>query len=83
MMALGGPALVSAQEEAPIIIEIVGRITDGEHKLVGCSVVIHEGNEVVGTQVTDKGGRFGLAWEWTRSSRSCSAWKGTSPRAYW
>jgi hypothetical protein len=42
------------------ILEIEGRISDGEKKLAGCEVVVYEGNEIVGRQVTDKSGRFGL-----------------------
>lgn len=42
------------------VLEITGRITDGDKKLAGCEVVVYEGNDVVGSQLTDKGGRFGL-----------------------
>lgn len=42
------------------VLDITGRITDGEKKLAGCEVVVYEGNDVVGTQLTDKSGRFGL-----------------------
>ena len=54
-------ANVAAQKDGePMILEIVGRITDGEKKLAGCQVTVYEGNDVVGDQVTDKSGRFGL-----------------------
>lgn len=42
------------------VLDITGRITDGEKKLAGCEVVVYEGNDVIGTQLTDKSGRFGL-----------------------
>ncbi|MBK8498419.1 MAG: hypothetical protein IPL52_06265 [Flavobacteriales bacterium] len=54
-------ALAHAQKERePLVLEIVGRITDGEKKLEGCQVTVYDGNEVVGEQTTDKSGRFGL-----------------------
>jgi hypothetical protein len=49
-----------AQEPEALTLEIIGRITDGDKKLEGVEVVVYEGNEVVGRQVTDKSGRFGL-----------------------
>lgn len=52
---------VAAQKDGePMVLEIVGRITDGEKKLAGCQVTVYDGNDVVGDQVTDKSGRFGL-----------------------
>ncbi|MFN3874438.1 MAG: hypothetical protein ACK4L7_00820 [Flavobacteriales bacterium] len=54
----GAPA-ACAQTDARVL-EITGRITDGEKKLAGCEVVVYDGNDVVGTQLTDKNGRFGL-----------------------
>lgn len=51
---------VSAQQTDSRILEVTGRITDGDKKLPGCEVLVYDGNEVVGTQVTDKNGRFGL-----------------------
>lgn len=54
------PLLLSAQSAEPLVLEITGRISDGEKKLAGCEVIVYEGNEVVGQQVTDKSGRFGL-----------------------
>lgn len=42
------------------VLEITGRISDGEKKLAGCELVVYEGNDIVATQVTDKSGRFGL-----------------------
>lgn len=48
------------KEREPLLLEVTGRITDGEKKLEGCSVIVYEGNEVVGEQKTDKSGRFGL-----------------------
>lgn len=50
----------SAQQTDSRILEVTGRITDGDKKLPGCEVLVYDGNEVVGTQVTDKNGRFGL-----------------------
>ncbi len=54
------PSLLAQAANDERILEIEGRITDGEKKLAGCEVVVYEGNEVVGRQVTDKNGRFGL-----------------------
>ncbi|MBK9175211.1 MAG: hypothetical protein IPM46_02505 [Flavobacteriales bacterium] len=58
LMALCLPGL--AQQDESRILEITGRITDGQKKLEGCSVIVYEGNDVVGRQQTDKNGRFGL-----------------------
>lgn len=54
------PLFLSAQSAEPLVLEITGRISDGEKKLAGCEVIVYEGNEVVGQQITDKSGRFGL-----------------------
>lgn len=43
-----------------MVLEVAGRITDGEKKLQGCAVVVYDGNDVVGEQVTDKAGRFNM-----------------------
>lgn len=58
-LVFGTTALAQSERE-PLVLEIVGRITDGEKKLEGCKVVVYDGNEVVGEQTTDKSGRFGL-----------------------
>lgn len=58
VLAFGLPTL--AQQDESRILEITGRITDGQKKLEGCTVTVYEGNDVVGTQKTDKNGRFGL-----------------------
>lgn len=55
-----GTAALAQTEREPLVLEIVGRITDGEKKLEGCQVTVYDGNEVVGEQTTDKSGRFGL-----------------------
>ena len=51
---------IAQKDGEPMVLEIVGRITDGEKKLVGCQVTVYDGNDVVGEQVTDKSGRFGI-----------------------
>ena len=48
-----------AQEEV-LVLPINGRITDGEKKLEGCEILVYEGNETVGRQVTEKSGRFNM-----------------------
>lgn len=58
-LLIASPAWAQKERE-PLLLEVTGRITDGEKKLEGCSVVVYEGNEVVGDQKTDKSGRFGL-----------------------
>ncbi len=58
LVLVAGAAI--AQQVDTRTLEITGRITDGEKKLAGCEVIVYDGNEVVGTQVTDKNGRFGL-----------------------
>lgn len=55
-----GTTVLAQSEREPLVLEIVGRITDGEKKLEGCQVTVYDGNEVVGEQTTDKSGRFGL-----------------------
>jgi hypothetical protein len=47
-----------ARNMEPMLVD--GRITDGENKLQGTEVVLFQGNEVVVTTKTDKGGRFGF-----------------------
>jgi hypothetical protein len=60
LMALGTTTM--AQPEAPpLTLGITGQITDGQKKLQGCSVVVYEGNNVVGQQTTDKSGKFDFA----------------------
>lgn len=49
-----------AQPTDSRVLEVTGRISDGDKKLPGCEVVVYEGNEIVATQLTDKSGRFGL-----------------------
>ena len=51
---------MAQKSDEPLVLEIVGRITDGEKKLEGCHVTVFDGNDVVGDQLTDKSGRFGL-----------------------
>jgi hypothetical protein len=58
-LLIASPAWAQKERE-PLLLEVTGRITDGEKKLEGCSVIVYEGNEVVGEQKTDKSGRFGL-----------------------
>lgn len=58
-LLIASPAWAQKERE-PLLLEVTGRITDGEKKLEGCSVVVYEGNEVVGDQKTDKSGGFGL-----------------------
>lgn len=45
------------------VLEVTGRITDGDKKLPGCEVAVYGGNELVATRQTDKSGWFGLALE--------------------
>lgn len=59
-IALLQSATAVAQQDDPRILEVTGRITDGQQKLQGCEVVVFEGNEEVGRQSTDRSGRFGL-----------------------
>lgn len=60
MLLLAISLPTAAQDSEPLVLEIVGRITDGDKKLEGVEVVVYDGNEVVGRQVTDKSGRFGV-----------------------
>ena len=50
---------VAAQEEG-LSLPITGRINDGDKKLEGCEVLVYDGNNMVGRQVTDRSGRFNL-----------------------
>jgi hypothetical protein len=59
LVAFGACMSLAAQEET-LVLPIEGRITDGDKKLEGCEVLTYEGNELVGRQVTDKSGRFGM-----------------------
>lgn len=56
-------ASASAQE-APgpeqLTLPIVGRVSDAEGKLQGCSIKVFNGNDLVGEQVTSKNGRFDM-----------------------
>lgn len=40
------------------MLPVQGRITDGENKLEGCTVVLLKGNDAVDTAVTSKSGKF-------------------------
>lgn len=51
-----------AQNE-PIMLEVSGQVRGSEKKLAGCSIVIHEGNKIVGQQLTPKSGNFGFLLE--------------------
>lgn len=57
-LALGAQA--QGQLE-PILLEVSGQVSDGTRKMPGCSIVIYEGNEIVGQQLTPKNGNFGFA----------------------
>jgi hypothetical protein len=59
-LAMLGCTWALAQQSDTRILEVTGRISDGDKKLPGCEVVVYDGNEIVGTQVTDKSGRFAL-----------------------
>ncbi len=48
-------------QEEPILLEVSGQVTDGARKMPGCAVVIYQGNEIVGQQITPKSGNFGFA----------------------
>lgn len=51
----------SAQEQEPqLVLPIQGRVMQADRKLEGCKIITFKGNEVVGEQVTDKSGRFGM-----------------------
>lgn len=55
-------ALVLAQQDGdPLVLEVSGRISDGHKKLANCTVVVYEGNEILGEQVSGKNGHFGFA----------------------
>ena len=56
-----GTVTTAQKEHEPLTLGIAGQITDGQKKLQGCSVIIYEGNEIVGQQLTDKSGKFGFA----------------------
>ena len=43
-----------------LTLPIVGRVSDAEGKLQGCTVKVFNGNELVGEQLTSKGGRFDM-----------------------
>lgn len=60
LLAAAACAQAAWAQSDPRVLEVTGRISDGEKKLAGCEVVVYDGNEVVGTQLTDKNGRFGL-----------------------
>lgn len=60
LMAVG-TVCIAQQETEPLTLGIAGQITDGQKKLQGCSVIVYEGNVVVGQQVTDKSGKFDFA----------------------
>lgn len=60
LVAFAMAATLSAQVPEPLVLEVSGRISDGDKKLPGCEVVVYDGNDIVGTQLTDKGGRFSL-----------------------
>lgn len=56
-LVIGGSVLA---QEPVLTLPIIGRVTEGDKKMEGCKVLVFKGNEVVGEQVTDRGGRFAL-----------------------
>jgi hypothetical protein len=62
MVVFPAAAQVNAplEGEEPMVLQIIGRITDGEKKLPGCAVEVFDGNELVGRQESDKTGYFSL-----------------------
>lgn len=57
---LGTRAFAQSDQEH-ILLEVTGRVTDGDKKLAGCEVTVYQGNEVLGTQTTGKNGHYGFA----------------------
>jgi hypothetical protein len=60
-LSISAIASTAQQDGKPLVLEVSGRVTDGHKKLAGCTVVVYEGNEVLGQQVTGKNGYFGFA----------------------
>ena len=66
VMALGSCLLLAASTHAqdsagPVLsLPVNGRVFEGDRKLEGCEVLTFKGNELVGTQVTNGNGRFGM-----------------------
>jgi hypothetical protein len=60
ILALATARPFSTPQGEDLFLEITGRITNGDKKLPGCEVIVYEGNEIVGRQLSDKGGRFAL-----------------------
>lgn len=60
MLTAFSACLAAAAQEEGLVLPITGRITDGEKRLEGCEVLVYDGNDMVGRQVTDRSGRFNL-----------------------
>ncbi|MCC6541608.1 MAG: hypothetical protein IT225_05265 [Flavobacteriales bacterium] len=52
--------VVTPAQDMVLTLPIAGRVLEADKKLEGCQVIIYKGNEVVGEQVTDRSGRFGM-----------------------
>lgn len=50
-------------QKETIFLEVSGQVSGTEKKMAGCSIVVHEGNEIVGQQITPKNGNFGFLLE--------------------
>ncbi|MBL7953185.1 MAG: hypothetical protein JNM62_15860 [Flavobacteriales bacterium] len=53
-------SLSCSMAQGPLGLPINGRVSQGDAKLEGCEVITFKGNEVVGRQITERSGRFGV-----------------------
>ncbi len=68
-------------QKESIMLEVSGQVSGTEKKLAGCSVVIHQGNEIVGQQLTPKNGNFGFILELNKEYAVVFSKEGYQPKS--
>lgn len=60
LLCLFGSPKTGRSQDLVLTLPVSGRVMEADKKLEGCKVIIFKGNEVLGEQVTDRSGRFGM-----------------------
>lgn len=68
-------------QKETIMLEVSGQVSGTEKKMAGCNVVIHEGNEILGQQLTPKNGNFGFLLELNKEYAVVFSKEGYQPKS--
>lgn len=60
LLSLAGLPTPGQTQDLVLTLPVSGRVMEADKKMEGCKVIIFKGNEVLGEQVTDRSGRFGM-----------------------